>query len=222
MYNLKLNYVTNYLYNSLIELVVLKPKSAYNTSNDYQSAIEEWAMFCPPSTTQISALQLCTRIDDLTPYFHAHNNSQSRITNRDFRVVGANVLEEPCLVICLQSALASVRMDNWQPSGGLLSNERAEALRDFRSAFAKILKAFTTHCVTVNDRRLLDLWYTGMQHLQRSSYRFSRDYSVVKVFHNELCADSARASIARITSRDMQDQLQTAFKQLITPEYLNF
>jgi hypothetical protein len=69
MYNLKSNNVTNYLYNSLIELVVLKPKSAYNTSNDYQSVIEEWAMFCSPSTTQISALQLCTRIDDLTPYF---------------------------------------------------------------------------------------------------------------------------------------------------------
>jgi hypothetical protein len=96
------------------------------------------------------------------------------------------------------------------------------ALSDVRSTFAEILTTFNILYLPINGRRLLGLWYTGMDYFQRSSYRFYRNYSVIKAFHNEFRADSVQASIAHLTSPDMHDHLLTTIKQLISPSVLAF
>jgi hypothetical protein len=156
---------------------------------------------------------------DLEPYPLPHNILEFKMTEGEFLAVGTKLLEEPCSVICLLSALASLRKDIMDERGGsaALSDEREEALNDVRSAFTEIVTTFNILYIPVNDRRLLNLWYTGMDYFQRSSCRFYRNYSVIKAFQNGLRDEPAQASIARLTSTDMHDQLQTTIKQLISP-----
>jgi hypothetical protein len=156
---------------------------------------------------------------------------RSKMTSSELPILQTKLLEEPCLIICLLEAIAVLQKKLRKGAEIVGACARCcsdtcthiPALHDVRASFIDIIDTVFNYLkIPSDDDALLTLLEDSLDYFQQSFDEVSGAYCIIKTFYDELRADSAQDSIARLTSPDMHDQLQATIKQLLGPSMSAF
>jgi hypothetical protein len=147
---------------------------------------------------------------------HNHTIKPPEMTPNESQHGQMFFLDEPCKVLWVVIALTCLA-DKLETTYGEM-----EERRELCDALTSVSTTILDMEIPVDNSCLLRLFRAGMNYYRGSDVEFLQLYFILEAFHNELQNNNAQASIARLTSIDMQYQMQTTIKQLLGPSIAEF